>query len=194
MAKEPSTAPTVAPMIMPVRWLVVEFTVLVEEGKRLGGELDVGWVILVLEDKKRSHYCTYEWIAVFWRTLWQRQEGAYLLFVTLSVIDSTSKRVGESPWRNVMPNVDVCDSGRLSAMRSWLMLVLTWFVIVTINSMSTGVNEMKCDTPLKVKNNWGTKFPDCGIGPVVVVTITGVPLVLRHCDPARPNQPEGQVS
>jgi len=31
---------------------------------------------------------------------------------------------------------------------------------------------------LKVKYNWGTKFPDCGIGPVVVVTITGVPLVL----------------
>jgi len=42
MAKEPSTPPTVAPMIMPVRWLVVEFAVLVEEGKRLGGKLDVG--------------------------------------------------------------------------------------------------------------------------------------------------------
>jgi hypothetical protein len=65
------------------------------------------------------------------RALSQHQDDAYLLSVTLSVIDSTSKRVEETPWRNVTPNVVVCDSGRLSAMISWLMLVLICFVIVT---------------------------------------------------------------
>lgn len=107
--------------------------------------------------------------------------------MTLSVIDTTSKRVGERPWRSVTANVVVCDSGRLSAMIR-LMLVLTCFVIVT--PLGSAVREKltvaleKGDVrrysvdALKVKNNWGTTFPVCGIGPVVLVTITAVPLML----------------
>jgi hypothetical protein len=69
-----------------------------------------------------------------------------------------------------------------------LMLVLTCFVIVT--PLGSAVREKltvaleKGDVrrysvdALKVKNNWGTTFPVCGIGPVVLVTITAVPLML----------------
>lgn len=164
MAKGPSTPPKVAPTMMPVRWLVFECTVLAGEVKMLGGKLDMG------NDGVG------------------RKEEVALLFVTLSVIDSTSNRVGESPWRNVTPNVVVCDSGRFSAMISWLMLVLTCCVIVTplgsavreklTVALERGdVRRYNVDA-LKVKNNWGTAFPVCGIGPVVLVTITDVPLML----------------
>lgn len=108
--------------------------------------------------------------------------------MTLSVIDSTSKRVGETSWRNVTPNVVVCDSGRLSAMISWLMLVLICRVIVTplgsavkeklTVALERGDVRRYSVDALKVKNNCGTVFPVCGIGPVVLVTITGVPLML----------------
>lgn len=89
-----------------------------------------------------------------------------------------------------MPNVVVCDSGRLLAMISWSMLVLNCFVIVT--PLGSAVREKltvaleKGDASrysadaLKVKNSWGTAFPVCGIGPVVLVTITGVPLMLGN--------------
>lgn len=150
--------------MIPVRWLVFECIVLVEEGERLGGKLDMGNVGV------------------------GRYEEVALLFVTLSVIDSTSKRVGESPWRNVTPSIVVCDSGRSSTMISWLVLVLICVVIetplgsavrekLTVALERGDVRRYNVDA-LKVKNNWGTAFPVCDIGPAVLVTITGVPLIL----------------
>ncbi|KAG2046149.1 hypothetical protein BDR06DRAFT_977692 [Suillus hirtellus] len=118
MAKEPSTLPTVALMIMLVCWLVVEFAVLIEEGKRLGGKPDV-----IGDDK--------------------------LVDVSVDLICNRN-----TTWITSCGEIDGC------------------------------IGKGRCQKATGVPGS-----QNGGIGPVVVVvTITGIPLVLGHHDPAHPNQ------
>ncbi|KAG1901730.1 uncharacterized protein F5891DRAFT_1221256 [Suillus fuscotomentosus] len=58
--RRPSTVPEVPSMTMPVRGLYSNLIRSLRSLRAKGSEENLMWVMIVLEDKRRSHYCTYE--------------------------------------------------------------------------------------------------------------------------------------
>jgi len=132
--------------------LAVELCVAVGNGTKVGGELEKG------SDGDG------------------RNEDVALAFATERVTDSTSKRVGRSSTRNVIPNVVVCVSGRLTTSTS-LIEVLSCDVIDTSPGSAVRVKLMVAFAKelvrrysmeaRKLKNIWGITLPASGMGPLV---------------------------